>query len=74
MFPSIIMKVKNNLIIALSALAISTSFLTSCGPDKKQQEEQAQTVAAENAIDTPTVTLMQVHKGKLSSNIEVPVN
>ena len=72
MFPSITMKVKNNLIIALSALAISTSFLTSCGPDKKQEEEQAQTVAAENAIDTPTVTLMQVHKGKLSSNIEVP--
>lgn len=58
--------------IALLALFAATAFLTSCGPDKKQQEEQAKTIAAEDAVETPTVQLVSVQKGKLSSTIAVP--
>lgn len=58
--------------LALLALFAATAFITSCGPDKKQQEEQAKTIAAEDAVETPTVQLVPVQKGKLSSTIAVP--
>ncbi len=73
MFHSTIMKItKNKFIIPITALVIGTGLLSSCGPDKKQQEEQAQTVQEENAIDTPTVVSAPVVKGKLSTTIAVP--
>jgi membrane fusion protein (multidrug efflux system) len=64
--------IKNKSIIASAALVIGISLLSSCGPGKKEKEEQAQTVRDENAIDTPTVVLIPVHKGKLTSTIAVP--
>jgi membrane fusion protein (multidrug efflux system) len=67
-----IMNIKQNKTIALLALFISAGLLTSCGPDKKQQEEQAQTVAQVDAVETPTVILIPVQKGKLSSSIAIP--
>jgi membrane fusion protein (multidrug efflux system) len=63
---------KNKLAVAAGLLGLSVIFLASCGPDKKEKEEQAQTVKAENAIDTPSVTLAPVTKGKLASTIIVP--
>ncbi|WP_259066733.1 efflux RND transporter periplasmic adaptor subunit [Mucilaginibacter sp. X4EP1] len=63
---------KNKFIIPIAALVIGTGLLSSCGPDKKQQEEQAQTVQDENAIDTPTVVPVPVVKGKLNTTIAVP--
>jgi membrane fusion protein, multidrug efflux system len=63
---------KNKFIIAVIALVAGISLLSSCGPDKKEKEEQAQTVRDENAIDTPAVVLIPVHKGKLTSTIAVP--
>ncbi len=63
---------KNRSIIAIIVLVIGTSLLSSCGPDKKEKEEQAQTVRDENAVDTPTVVLMPVKKGVLSTTIAVP--
>ncbi|MGZ3872765.1 MAG: efflux RND transporter periplasmic adaptor subunit [Mucilaginibacter sp.] len=63
---------KNKSIIAFVAFCIGAGLLTSCGPDKKQQEEQAQTVQQEDAVETPTVTLVPVQKGKLSSTISIP--
>src|SRR5580698_430558 len=63
---------KNKLAVAASLLGLSVVFLASCGPDKKEKEEQEQTVKAENAIDTPSVTLAPVKKGKLASTIVVP--
>ncbi|MDB5087961.1 MAG: efflux transporter periplasmic adaptor subunit [Mucilaginibacter sp.] len=63
---------KNRSLIAIMALFISAGLLSSCGPDKKQQEEQAQTVAQVEAVETPTVTLVPVEKGKLSSSIAIP--
>jgi membrane fusion protein (multidrug efflux system) len=73
MSPCITMNTKKNRsLIAIMALFISAGLLSSCGPDKKQQEEQAQTVAQTDAVETPTVTLVPVEKGKLSSSIAVP--
>jgi membrane fusion protein (multidrug efflux system) len=63
---------KNKLAAAAGLLGLSVVFLASCGPDKKEKEEQAQTVKAENAIDTPAVMLAPVKKGKLASTIIVP--
>ncbi len=63
---------KNKSIIAITALVIGTSLLSSCGPGKKENDAQAQTVRDENAVDTPTVVLVPVKKGKLTNTIAVP--
>jgi len=63
---------KNKLIIVVTALVIGTVLFSSCGESKKDKEEQDLTVQQENALDTPTVSLVAVNKGKLSSNITVP--
>jgi RND family efflux transporter MFP subunit len=63
---------KNTLLSALAILVTGITLLSSCGPGKKEQEEQAITVQQENAIDTPTVALMPVKKGKLNGSIAVP--
>jgi len=63
---------KNTLISALAFFVTGITLLSSCGPGKKEQEEQAITVQQENAIDTPTVVLMPVKKGKLNGSIAVP--
>jgi len=63
---------KNKLIIVITALVISTAFLSSCGESKKDKEEQEQTVEQENQLDTPTVMLVKAQKGKLTSQITVP--
>jgi membrane fusion protein (multidrug efflux system) len=63
---------KNRLIIAVAGLFIGTCLLSACGPSKKEKEDQAETVKQENAIDTPSVELVPVIKGKLASSIAVP--
>jgi membrane fusion protein (multidrug efflux system) len=63
---------QNRLFIALTVMVIGTGFLSACGPSKKDKEEQNQTVEQVNALDTPTVSLITVTKGKLTSNITVP--
>jgi len=69
----IIMNIKKNrLIIALAVLVTGTTLLSACGPSKKDKEEQDQTVQQEDALDTPTVALLPIEKGKLTSSITVP--
>jgi len=63
---------KNKIGTVLTAIVICTVVLSSCGPDKKEKEEQEQTVKQENAIDTPSVTLAPVVKGKLTATIAIP--
>jgi RND family efflux transporter MFP subunit len=63
---------KNKAALALIALIIGAGLLSSCGPSKKEKEEQEQTVRDVNAVDTPTVVLTPVTKGKLTSTIAVP--
>ncbi len=64
--------IKNKPGTLIAILAIGASLLISCNSDKKEKEEQAQTVKQENAVDTPSVVLVPVNKGKLSSTIAVP--
>ena len=63
---------KNKLYSALTLIAVSAALLSSCGSDKKEKEEQAQTLKQENAIDSPAVVLSPVNQGKLESNITIP--
>jgi len=64
--------INNKTAILLATFIIATSLISSCGPDKKEKEEQEQTVRDVNAVDTPGVTLVPVTKGKLTSTIAVP--
>src|SRR5476651_2661060 len=63
---------RKNKYTAIAVLAISVSLLTACGPDKKEQAEQQQVQEQEAAVETPTVQLVPVMKGKLSNSIAVP--
>lgn len=63
---------KNRTFIALTFIFAATALLSACGPSKEDKEEQQQTIAQENAIDTPAVVPVTVKKGKLSSNLTVP--
>ena len=74
MYHCTIMKITKNKLIttALTVLVAGTGLLSSCGPGKKEKEEQQQTIEQENAIDTPSVVLVPLQKGKLTSSITVP--
>jgi membrane fusion protein (multidrug efflux system) len=63
---------KNKSIIALTILTLAAGLLSACQSDKKEKEEQAQTVKQEDAIDTPTVVAVPVKKGKLTTTIAIP--
>ena len=74
MSPCIIMKATKNktIIAAIALVVIGTSLLSSCGPNKEAQAEQDETVKQVNAVETPTVQLTPVTKGKLNTTISVP--
>ena len=61
--------IKNKYTVALALIALIG--LSACS-DKKQKEEIAQTEKQENAIDTPSVTVLPIAKGTLNSTITVP--
>jgi membrane fusion protein (multidrug efflux system) len=65
-------KKKNKSIIALTVLALSVSLLSACSSDKQQKEDQQETEKQEAAVDTPSVDLVNVKKGKLTSSISIP--
>jgi membrane fusion protein (multidrug efflux system) len=63
---------KNKIVITLAAACLGLCFFSACGPDKKEKEDQQQTIKQENAIDTPSVVAVPVQKGKLVTTIAVP--
>jgi len=64
---------KNKPIKLIVLLALGGGWLlSSCGPDKKAKEQQAQEQKQADAVDTPAVVLVTVQKGKLSSAIAIP--
>jgi len=63
---------KDKFAATLAVLIICGSLLSSCGPNEKEKEEQAQALKQENAIDTPAVVLSPVDKGKLVTTISIP--
>ncbi len=70
MFQHIIMNIpKNKYIIAL---AFSAAIGLSACSDKKEKEEISQTEKQEDAVQTPSVDLVPIEKGKLNASIAVP--
>jgi len=70
MFQHITMNiVKNKYTLAITLIAL-VGF-SACS-DKKQKDEIAQTEKQENAIDTPSVTVVPIARGTLNSTITVP--
>ncbi|MDP9047180.1 MAG: biotin/lipoyl-binding protein, partial [Bacteroidota bacterium] len=62
---------KNKPFKIVTALILCANLFTACHSDKKDKEEQ-QALKQENAIDTPTVVLATVQKGKINSSIAIP--
>jgi len=54
------------------ALVFAAAVTLSACSDKKEKEAIAQTVQQENAVETPSVDLIAVQKGGLSTSIAVP--
>ncbi|MDB5135991.1 MAG: efflux transporter periplasmic adaptor subunit [Mucilaginibacter sp.] len=63
---------KNRSTLAATALLVTAITFSSCNSDKKEKEQQEQTVKQENAVEVPAVELVPAQKGKLSSTIAVP--
>ena len=73
MFHCIIMNTcKNKTALILAALLAIGITLNSCDSDKKEKEQQAETVKQEEAVEVPPVEIVPVIKGKLSSTIALP--
>jgi len=63
---------KNKSTLIIIAIALSAGLLSACGSSKKEKEEQLQTERQEASVDTPSVDLVAVQKGKLTSSISIP--
>jgi membrane fusion protein (multidrug efflux system) len=62
---------KNKPIIALTVLALGASLLSACHSDNKENVSQ-QAGKQRDTVDMPSVTLVPVSKGKLSTTIAIP--
>jgi len=57
--------------LAVLAVAIS-SLLSACHSEEKEKQEQSQEEQQEQAVETPSVQLVPVKKGKLSTEVTIP--
>jgi membrane fusion protein (multidrug efflux system) len=65
------LKNKSTLMLAVLAVAIS-SLLSACHSEEKEKQEQTQEEQQEQAVETPSVQLVPVQKGKLSTSVTIP--
>ncbi len=65
-------KFKNTSLLILAGLAITISSLSSCQSGAKEKEQPSEEEQQEQAVETPTVDLVPVTKGKLSNSIAIP--
>lgn len=65
-------KFKNTSILILAGLAITISSLSSCQSGAKEKEQPTEEEQQEQAVETPSVDLVPVTKGKLSNTIAIP--
>jgi RND family efflux transporter MFP subunit len=63
---------KNKSILMLAALAVTIGSLSACHSDDTEKKEQQQEEQQQDAVENPTVQLVPVKKGKLSSSVTVP--
>ncbi|WP_208644818.1 efflux RND transporter periplasmic adaptor subunit [Mucilaginibacter kameinonensis] len=65
-------KLKNKSILLLAVLAMAVSSLSACHSDDNEKKEQQEEEQQQAAVETPTVQLVPVTKGRLSSVITIP--
>jgi membrane fusion protein (multidrug efflux system) len=66
----IMKKLKNRSIIMLAVLAVAISFLSACHSEEKEKESAEE--QQQEAVETPSVELVAVKKGKLSGSVTIP--
>ncbi len=69
---TIMNKLKNKSILLLAVLAMAVSSLSACHSDDNEKKEQQEEEQQQAAVETPTVQLVPVTKGRLSSVITIP--
>jgi RND family efflux transporter MFP subunit len=65
-------KLKNKSILLLAVLAMAIGSMSACHSDDKEKKEQQEEEQQQEAVETPTVQIVPVTKGRLSSNITIP--
>ncbi|MFS2186476.1 efflux RND transporter periplasmic adaptor subunit [Mucilaginibacter sp. Mucisp84] len=65
-------KLKNKSILLLAVLTMAIGSLSACHSDDKEKKEQQEEQEQQEAVETPTVQIVPVTKGRLSSNITIP--
>ncbi|MDN3549370.1 efflux RND transporter periplasmic adaptor subunit [Mucilaginibacter aquaedulcis] len=65
------LKNKSTLMLAVLAVAIS-SLLSACHSEEKEKQEKSQEEQQQEAVETPSVQLVPVKKGKLSTAVTIP--
>lgn len=65
-------KLKNKSILLLAVLAMAVGSMSACHSDDKEKKEQQEEEQQQDAVETPTVQIVPLAKGRLSSNITIP--
>lgn len=65
-------KLKNKSILLFAVLAMAIGSMSACHSDDKEKKEQQEEEQQQEAVESPTVQLVPVTKGRLSSNITIP--
>ncbi|WPV00513.1 efflux RND transporter periplasmic adaptor subunit [Mucilaginibacter sp. cycad4] len=65
-------KLKNKSILLLAVLGMAIGSMSACHSDEKEKKEQEEQEQQQDAVETPTVQIVPVTKGRLSSNITIP--
>lgn len=65
-------KLKNKSILLLAVLAMAVGSMSACHSDDKEKKEQQEEEQQQEAVETPTVQIVPLTKGRLSSNITIP--
>ena len=65
-------KLKNKSILLLAVLAMAVGSMSACHSDDKEKKEQQEEEQQQEAVETPTVQIVSLTKGRLSSNISIP--
>ncbi|UOE47710.1 efflux RND transporter periplasmic adaptor subunit [Mucilaginibacter sp. SMC90] len=65
-------KLKNKSILLFAVLAVAIGSMSACHSDDKEKKEQQEEEQQQEAVESPTVQLVPVTKGRLSSNITIP--
>ena len=65
-------KLKNKSILLFAVLAVAIGSMSACHSDDKEKKEQQEEQEQQEAVENPTVEVVPVTKGRLSSAITIP--